>query len=217
MLVNPARGDTIWYHTTTPDRLGSILRDGLRCGSPPTCHAAPEPWIYVATRPWVPGLEAVAEVETVPGATADGLGTAAAQAEMETGAEAEAETAGLRAEAAAEAVAETGAATKAGAGWAEAVGPPPKPSPPKPSPAVDRLPVAFAALTAVVLEVDLRDVPERLAGWPFVDGPESESWARRWQLRVMCDVPPERLALRKQWRAAGGGRGRVGATGMGEA
>jgi hypothetical protein len=53
-VINHKRGDCIWYHTTTPDRLLSIKLQGLKCGSPPTWQSKAEPWIYVSTEPWTP-------------------------------------------------------------------------------------------------------------------------------------------------------------------
>jgi hypothetical protein len=51
-IVNHLRGDCIWFHTTPTERLDSILRDGLKCNSPPAWQSRPEPWIYVSTKPW---------------------------------------------------------------------------------------------------------------------------------------------------------------------
>ncbi len=109
-VVNPARGDCLWYHTTPAERVEAILRDGLRVNSPPVWQAAPEPWIYLSTMPWLCGEH-----------------------------------------------------------------------------------------EQVVLEVDLagfsRDEARSDVGWPFVDGPGSESWERRWQLRVFRDVEAGRVRV----------------------
>lgn len=108
--MNPARGDCIWFHTTPKERLERILREGLHVNSPPTWQAAPEPWIYLSTRPWRCGEH-----------------------------------------------------------------------------------------EQVVLEVNLAGFSEDEArsevGWPFVDGPGTESWESRWQLRVTRDIPPERIRV----------------------
>ncbi len=47
----------------------------------------------------------------------------------------------------------------------------------------------------VVLAVDLSGFGTDEVGWPFVDGPGSESWEQRWQLRVMRPIDPERIRV----------------------
>ncbi len=51
-VINHESGTCVWYHTTPNDRVGSILRDGLKVNSKPTWQDKPEPWIYVSTLPW---------------------------------------------------------------------------------------------------------------------------------------------------------------------
>jgi hypothetical protein len=51
-IINHKTGNTIWYHTTTKDRVPSILKTGLKINSKPTWQINPEPWIYVSTIPW---------------------------------------------------------------------------------------------------------------------------------------------------------------------
>ena len=49
----------------------------------------------------------------------------------------------------------------------------------------------------ITFEVDLEDVKYEDAGWPFQSGPEEdpEEWEARWQLRVLVDVPPDKLKV----------------------
>ncbi len=51
-IINHTRGDAIWFHTTLPNRLESILENGLKISSDPNWQIAPEPWIYLSTVPW---------------------------------------------------------------------------------------------------------------------------------------------------------------------
>ena len=53
-VVNHKNGKCIWYHTTTAERLSSILKHGLKINSQPTWQASKEPWIYLSTEPWNP-------------------------------------------------------------------------------------------------------------------------------------------------------------------
>jgi len=45
----------ICYHTTTRDRLASIMRDGLLPNSEPTWFCTPAPYVMLGPQPW-PGL-----------------------------------------------------------------------------------------------------------------------------------------------------------------
>lgn len=40
------------YHTTTRERLPSILVHGLQPGSPPTWFRSPAPYVMLSDRPW---------------------------------------------------------------------------------------------------------------------------------------------------------------------
>lgn len=40
------------YHTTTLDKLESILAGGLRPNSPPTWFSAPAPYVMLSDEPW---------------------------------------------------------------------------------------------------------------------------------------------------------------------
>lgn len=53
MIVNPETGNTVWYHSTTPDRVTKILKDGLKIFSR-TSHNNENrvPWLYVSSRPF---------------------------------------------------------------------------------------------------------------------------------------------------------------------
>lgn len=42
----------IWYHCTPPERVNSILKEGLKINSMPTYQDCPEPWIYVSSKPF---------------------------------------------------------------------------------------------------------------------------------------------------------------------
>ena len=41
------------YHTTTPDRVASILASGLQPNSPPTWFSIPTPYVMLSPFPWV--------------------------------------------------------------------------------------------------------------------------------------------------------------------
>lgn len=62
-ILNHVTDSYIWFHTTPKDRLESVLREGLKINSPPTCQAAPEPWIYVSTEPFWMENSVVLEVD----------------------------------------------------------------------------------------------------------------------------------------------------------
>ena len=51
-VVNHKNGKCIWYHTTTPDRVDAIKKQGLKINSLPTWQSSKEPWIYLSTEPW---------------------------------------------------------------------------------------------------------------------------------------------------------------------
>ena len=53
-VVNHKNGKCIWYHTTTAERLNSILKHGLKINSRPVWQAQKEPWVYLSTEPWNP-------------------------------------------------------------------------------------------------------------------------------------------------------------------
>lgn len=61
-VINHKTNDCIWYHTTTKDRLDSILSDGLKINSQPHWQSKPEPWIYLSPQPWSGG-DVVLEVD----------------------------------------------------------------------------------------------------------------------------------------------------------
>jgi len=53
-ILNHRTDSFVWYHTTPVERLNSILENGLKINSPPTCQGSAEPWIYVSTEPfWI--------------------------------------------------------------------------------------------------------------------------------------------------------------------
>ncbi len=47
---------------------------------------------------------------------------------------------------------------------------------------------------SVTFEVDLEHIEHEDVGWPFIDL-EGPSWESRWQLRVLVDVPPDKLKV----------------------
>lgn len=53
MLINHANNSTIWYHTTTNNRVENILKYGLKINSAPTFQSHKEPWIYLSTIPFL--------------------------------------------------------------------------------------------------------------------------------------------------------------------
>ena len=42
----------VCYHTTTPDRVEQILREGLLPGSPPNWFTTPAPYVMLSPEPW---------------------------------------------------------------------------------------------------------------------------------------------------------------------
>lgn len=43
----------VCYHSTAPDRVERILRDGLRPNSPPTWFSRPAPYVMLSRKPWL--------------------------------------------------------------------------------------------------------------------------------------------------------------------
>lgn len=62
-VFNHTENSCIWFHTTTKDRLYSILSNGLKINSEPTWQSAPEPWIYLSTVPWTVSNGIILEVD----------------------------------------------------------------------------------------------------------------------------------------------------------
>ena len=112
-IRNHKNDSYIWYHTTPRERVSSILENGLKINSSPTCQFSPEPWIYVSTEGF----------------------------------------------------------------WME---------------------------NGVTFEVDLENVEYEDAGWPFIDL-EGQSWDGRWQLRVLVDIPPDKLKVQSSCQKVGKG------------
>lgn len=54
-VVNPLRGDCLWWHTTLNGLVQYVLRDGLRGWCTPQFGDESSPWVYVATAPFAVG------------------------------------------------------------------------------------------------------------------------------------------------------------------
>lgn len=56
-VINHKNNNCIWYHTTTNDKVDSIIKNGLKINSSPTWQNKPEPWIYLSVVPWKEGKD----------------------------------------------------------------------------------------------------------------------------------------------------------------
>jgi hypothetical protein len=43
----------VCYHATTPDRIPSIMKNGLLPNSPPTWFSEPAPYVMLSQEPWM--------------------------------------------------------------------------------------------------------------------------------------------------------------------